>query len=105
MVQCALNGGYTRADHPDVPVTLEEIVADAAACQKAGAASIHVHPRRPADGAETLAAGVHDAVVAAIREAAPGLEVSCSTQEDIDLGGSRDRVAAVSAWTSPPHAG
>jgi uncharacterized protein (DUF849 family) len=102
MIQCALNGSYTRADHPGVPVTLQEIVDDAVACQKAGAASIHVHPRRPADGAESLAPEVHDAVVAAIREAAPALEISCSTQEDIDLGGAPDRIAAVRAWTSPP---
>jgi uncharacterized protein (DUF849 family) len=104
MVQCALNGSYTRDDHPGVPVTLEQIVDDAIACQRAGAASIHVPPRRPADGAETVAAPVHDAVVAAIREAAPGLEISCSTQEDIDLGGAPDRIAAVRAWQHPPDA-
>ena len=102
MIQCALNGSYTRDDHPDVPVTLEEIVADAVACQAAGAASVHFHPRRPDDGRESLAADVHDGVVAAVRAAAPGLEVSCSTQEDIDLGSAGDRVAAIRAWADPP---
>jgi uncharacterized protein (DUF849 family) len=102
MIQCALNGGYDRADHPNVPVTLEEIVADAVACHAAGARSVHVHPRSPTDRTETLAADVHDAVVAAIREAAPELEISCSTQKDIDLGGAADRAAAVAAWRSPP---
>lgn len=102
MVQCAMNGGWCHDDHPDVPVTLKEIVADAAACQRAGAGSVHVHPRRPGDGLETLAADVHDAVVAAIRQAAPGLEISCSTQEEIDLGGLADRHAAVRAWRTPP---
>lgn len=102
MVQCALNGDYSRIDHPDVPVTLEQLVDDAVACRAAGAGSVHLHPRRPADGLETLAAETHDAVVAAIRAAAPGLEISCSTQEDIDLGGAEDRIAAVRAWTSPP---
>ncbi len=103
MIQCALNGEYTHADHPEVPVTLAEVVADAVACAAAGAGSVHLHPRR-ADGVETLAAEVHDAVVAAIRAAAPGLEISCSTQEDIDLGGLPDRPAAVRAWTAPPDA-
>ena len=102
MIQCALNGGYDREDHPDVPVTLDELVADAVACHAAGAHSVHLHPRRPTDRAETLAAEVHDAVVAAIRDAVPDLEISCSTQEDIDLGGAADRAAAVAAWTSPP---
>ncbi len=41
-------------------------------------------------------------MVAAIRAAAPGLEISCSTQEDIDLGGAPNRIAAINAWTSPP---
>lgn len=102
MVQCALNGGYGPEDHPAVPVTVDEIVADAVACQAAGAASVHLHPRRPQDGAESLAAEVHDAVVAAVRAAAPGLEVSCSTQEDIDLGPVPDRIAAIRAWRNPP---
>ncbi|HET9736764.1 MAG TPA: 3-keto-5-aminohexanoate cleavage protein [Solirubrobacteraceae bacterium] len=102
MIQCALNGSYTREDHPDVPVTVGEIVADAVACQAAGAPSVHFHPRRPDDGRESLAAEVHDAVVAAVRAAAPDLELSCSTQEDIDLGGAPDRVAAIRAWTHPP---
>ncbi len=102
MIQCALNGSYTPDDHPGVPVRLEQLVDDAAACWKAGASSVHLHPRRPSDGAETLAADVHDAVVTAIRAAVPELEISCSTQEDIDLGGASDRVAAIAAWASPP---
>jgi uncharacterized protein (DUF849 family) len=101
MIQCALNGSYSRQDHPDVPVTPTQIVADAVACRDAGAASVHFHPRRD-DGRESLAADVHDAVVAAVRAAAPELELSCSTQEDIDLGGAPDRSAAIRAWTSPP---
>ena len=102
MIQCALNGGYGREDHPDIPVTLHELVADAIACRAAGALSVHLHPRRPADGVESLAAETHDAVVVAIRRTVPDLEISCSTQQDIDLGGAQDRVAAVRAWEHPP---
>jgi len=54
------------------------------------------------DGIESLVADSHDAVVAAIRTNCPGLESSCSTQEDIDLGIAPDRVTAVRAWTVPP---
>ncbi len=102
MIQCALNGAYGPDDHPEVPVSLEQLVADAAACSVAGAGSVHLHPRRPADAIESLAAESHDAVVAAIRAACPGLEISCSTQEDIDLATAPDRIAAVRAWTAPP---
>ncbi|WCB93072.1 3-keto-5-aminohexanoate cleavage enzyme [Baekduia alba] len=97
-----MNGSWTRDHHPEVPVSLEQVVADAVACHAAGAASVHFHPRRADDGRETLAAATHDAVVAAVRAAAPDLEISCSTQEDIDLGGAADRAAAIRAWTSPP---
>jgi uncharacterized protein (DUF849 family) len=104
LVQCAMNGSYGRDDHPAVPVSLEEIVADARACRVAGARSVHVHPRRAADGRETLDPAVHDAVVAAVRTAVPDLEISCSTQEDIELGDAVDRIAAVRSWTAPPDA-
>ena len=104
MIQCALNGDYTRDDHPAVPVTLAQLVEDALACWEAGAQSVHLHPRRPEDARESLAADTHDAVVAAIRAAAPDLEISCSTQEDIDLGPAADRIAAIRAWMSPPDA-
>ena len=86
MIQCALNGDYTRADHPAVPVTLDELVADSAACWAAGAASVHLRPNR-SDQVGALAAPVHDAVVSAVRAATPGLEISCSTADGIDLGG------------------
>ena len=103
MIQCALNGAYTAADHPAVPVTLEQIVADARACHAAGAASVHFHPHRPG-GLDSMAADVLDPVVAAVRAAVPGLEISCSTHAEIDLGGAVDRRAAVRGWRCPPDA-
>jgi hypothetical protein len=86
MIQSALNGEYGPEDHPDVPVTLEQLVADSAACYAAGAMSVHLHPRRASDGVESLAPETHDAVVAAVRAAVPNLEICFSTQKDIDLG-------------------
>ena len=103
MIQCALNGDYTAADHPAVPVTLEQLVADSAACHAAGAASVHLHPHRP-EGGDSMAAAVLDPVVAAVRAAVPGLEISCSTHARIDLGGAADHRAAVRGWTCPPDA-
>jgi uncharacterized protein (DUF849 family) len=104
MIQCAVNGDFGQEDHPDVPVTLEQLVLDARACWEAGAASVHLHPRRARDGIESLAADTHDAVVAAVRAAVPGLEISCSTQQDIDIGDAADRSEAVRAWRDPPDA-
>jgi hypothetical protein len=53
MIQCALNGDFGPGDHPEAPVTLGELVGDARACWEAGAASVHLHPRRASDGVES----------------------------------------------------
>ena len=46
ILTAALNGvGTTRAMTPHVPLTPEEVAADAIACAKAGAAMIHFHVR------------------------------------------------------------
>jgi uncharacterized protein (DUF849 family) len=42
-LEAALNGPWTRARQPRIPVTVEEIVADGIACAQAGAAVIHLH--------------------------------------------------------------
>lgn len=95
-----LNGDRTRAEHPAVPRTPAELAADAAAVRRAGAFAVHVHPR-DSDGEQTLAAAISDAVVRAIRAAAPGMPVGLSTLASID----RDpfaRSAAVRSWRQPP---
>jgi uncharacterized protein (DUF849 family) len=102
LIQCAMNGHRAPGEHPAVPVTPAQLAADAVACRAAGARSLHLHPRRAADGLESLDAASHDAAVAAVRAAVPGLELSCSTQADIDLGGAATRVDAIRAWTQPP---
>ncbi|HTU85736.1 MAG TPA: 3-keto-5-aminohexanoate cleavage protein [Solirubrobacteraceae bacterium] len=99
-VKACLNGGRTRAEHPAVPLSPDELAADAVAVRRAGAFAAHVHPR-DAGGAQTLKAGACDATVAAIRKAAPGLPVGLSTAEEID----RDpfaRAAAIRRWRQPP---
>jgi len=99
-VKACLNGGRLRDEHPAVPLTPAELAADALAAQRAGAFAVHVHPRR-ADGEETLSAAACDAVVAAIRDVAPGLPVGLSTSEAIE----RDpfaRAAAVRKWRRRP---
>ncbi len=83
-----------------MPLTLPELVADAAAVRAAGAFSIHLHPRDAA-GAQTLDSRVCDAVVAALRRAVPGMRIGFSTAEAIE----RDpfaRAGAIAAWRSPP---
>ena len=99
-VKACLNGGRTRAEHPAVPLTPDELAADAVAVQRAGAFAVHVHPR-DSRGEQTLSARACDAAVAAIRRAAPRLPVGLSTAEFIDPDPFA-RAAAVRAWRTPP---
>ncbi|MGD9770025.1 MAG: 3-keto-5-aminohexanoate cleavage protein [Pseudolabrys sp.] len=49
-LEAALNGPWGRDRQPDIPVKVEEIVADGIACAKAGAAIIHLHAYDAATG-------------------------------------------------------
>lgn len=42
-IEAALNGPWTRAKQPGIPVGVEDIVADGIACAEAGAAIVHAH--------------------------------------------------------------
>jgi hypothetical protein len=55
MLQACLNGGLSKAVHPSVPISAEELANDAIAVRMAGADALHIHPRDE-DGKETLAA-------------------------------------------------
>lgn len=101
MLQAALNGDRTRAEHPAVPLSLEELAHDAAACVAAGAGAIHLHPR-DRDGRERLDADVVDEVVAAVR-AACGVPVGVSTGAWIEPDLER-RLELIRAWHVPDYA-
>jgi 3-keto-5-aminohexanoate cleavage enzyme len=58
---------HLKADVPQLPTTLDELVAEAKACEAAGAAMIHVHIR-DADHRPTLDLGRLRDTVAALRE-------------------------------------
>ncbi|MEU4480104.1 3-keto-5-aminohexanoate cleavage protein [Micromonospora sp. NPDC023966] len=100
MLKACLNGGRRREEHPAVPVTPEQLAAEAVRCAAAGVAAVHVHPRDAA-GAESLDPAVIAAAVTAIRAARPGLPVGVSTGAWI-APEPADRVAAVRAWTVLP---
>jgi 3-keto-5-aminohexanoate cleavage enzyme len=58
---------HTKADVPNLPVTLEELVATAEACERVGAAMVHIHIRDD-DAKPTLDLGRLKDTVAAVRE-------------------------------------
>jgi uncharacterized protein (DUF849 family) len=101
MLQAALNGDLSKATHPAVPVSTEELVRDAVASAAAGAGAIHMHPRDP-EGSERLDPTVVDEVVAAVREAC-ALPVGVSTGAWIEPELER-RLELVRGWSAPDYA-
>jgi uncharacterized protein (DUF849 family) len=67
-----------RASVPHVPVTAEQIVADAVACVDAGAAILHLHARR-ADESPAWEREAYRAFIPAIRELRPEAILCVST--------------------------
>jgi uncharacterized protein (DUF849 family) len=100
MLQACLNGGLDKTAHPGVPVTADELAADAAAVVAAGAEALHVHVRAD-DGAETLAPAAVARTLAAIRRRVPGVPVGLGTGAWIAPGG-RARHADLRAWCVRP---
>ncbi len=100
LLQACLNGPRRPREHPALPGAPAAIADDAVRAAAAGAAAVHVHPKDD-DGADSLRARDADAVVAALRNRAPGLVVGVTTgawaQPD-----PAARVAAIRAWTVLP---
>lgn len=72
MIMVAPNGARrTKADHPALPMTAEELARDAQECREAGAAAIHMHVRGP-DGGHVLDAGLYREAMQAVHEATGG---------------------------------
>jgi uncharacterized protein (DUF849 family) len=99
--QATLNGDLTRAAHPALPVSIEELARDAAACVVAGARAIHLHPR-DSEGRERLDAEVVDEVVVKVRDAC-GVPVGVSTGAWIEPDLER-RLELVQAWRAADYA-
>ena len=99
LIQAALNGGTTRADHQRVPLSPAELAGEARDAQRAGAGALHLHPRDPS-GEQTLEPQHVLAAVAAVR-AATGLPVGVTTGIWTVDGNVRRRLDLVAGWTGP----
>ena len=99
-VKACINGARTPDQHPDLPVTPEQLAAEAVAAHQAGAKAVHMHPKS-ADGVDSLLAAEVDAAVAAVRHAAPGLPLGVTTGFWA-LPDAQQRLRAVESWTVLP---
>jgi uncharacterized protein (DUF849 family) len=101
LLKACLNGARSRAEHPAVPQTADELAAEGRAAVDAGAQVLHLHPY-DASGAETFAADVCAAALAAVRAASPGVPISLSTSSEIESDPAR-RLELIAAWTELPE--
>ena len=100
LIEAALNGGRTRAEHPAVPCTPQELAASAKESIAAGAGAIHFHVRSR-DGGESVGADDVAAAVTAVRAAIPGTPFGVSTGAWI-LTDPKARHEAVARWKTFP---
>ncbi len=78
MLQACLNGARVPDSHPALPVTPQQLAADAAALAELGVAHFHLHPRDVV-GLEVLAGPEVATTVAVVRAAVPHAELGITT--------------------------
>lgn len=99
-LKACINGARTPDQHPDLPVTPEQLADAAAAAHRAGARAVHMHPKT-ADGVDSLAPDVVAAAVEAVRHAVPGLPLGVTTGFWA-LSDPDDRLRTVERWEVLP---
>ena len=99
-LKACINGARTPDQHPNLPVTPEQLAAAALASHQAGARAVHMHPKT-ADGVDSLQPEVVAAAVHAVRHVVPGLPLGVTTGFWA-LSDPDKRLRAVEGWTVLP---
>ncbi|WP_254437904.1 3-keto-5-aminohexanoate cleavage protein [Ruegeria arenilitoris] len=68
-----------RSDHPELPVSIDQIVDTARACFEAGAQGLHLHIRDK-QGQHSLDAGQYLETMTELRRSVPGMDVQITTE-------------------------
>jgi len=80
IITCAITGNITRPDqHPDLPITPEQIAGSAIEAAKAGASVAHIHVRDPHTGMPSMDIALYREVMERIREADRQLIINLTT--------------------------
>jgi uncharacterized protein (DUF849 family) len=96
-IAVAPNGGRrTKADHPALPLTIDEIVRVAAGSLDAGAAMLHAHIRDAAGG-HLLEAETYLRLIAALKREVGDRLVIQITSESIGQYGPAEQIAVIKA--------
>jgi len=79
-IMVAPNGARRgKVDHPALPIEIDEIIAEAEACRKAGADALHLHVR-DRGGRHSLDPGLYREALQGLAERVPDLAVQITTE-------------------------
>jgi uncharacterized protein (DUF849 family) len=100
MLQVTPNGPFGKDVHPNMPVSVDELLIDLRGCFEAGAAGVHLHPRDDSGG-ETLDPSVVNDTCRRVREAAE--EMGLTIEIGLTTGGwivpdLATRVSMIREW-------
>ncbi|SLN49415.1 3-keto-5-aminohexanoate cleavage enzyme [Falsiruegeria litorea R37] len=80
VIMVAPNGARRgKADHPSLPINLNDMLATARACHSAGAGALHLHVR-DSEGEHSLDAGRYREALAALSAEVPELDLQITTE-------------------------
>jgi uncharacterized protein (DUF849 family) len=99
LLKACLNGARSAASHPALPVTPDQLAADAQAAVGAGAGAVHVHPR-DRDGRESLRGAVIAEVLEVMRQSVD-IPIGVTTGAWV-VPDPRERIEIVRGWRVLP---
>jgi uncharacterized protein (DUF849 family) len=101
ILTCAITGNQTtRAQHPRLPITPEEIATSAIDAAKAGAAIVHIHARDPKTERGTMDGVLFREIVDRIRSSGNDVILNLSTGEGGRFIPSEDEPSKAAAGTT-----
>lgn len=93
-------GRRTKEDHPNIPLKINEITQEVAACADAGATMVHLHVRRP-DGRHLLDMSAYLDAISAIEKAVGDRVLIQITTESLGLYSPAEQEAVLRAVRPP----
>lgn len=99
-LKACINGARTPEEHSALPVSPDQLAAEAVAAHGAGARAVHLHPKDDG-GVDSLVAVDVAAAVVAVREALPGLPLGVTTGFWA-LPDAEQRRGAIEKWSVLP---
>jgi uncharacterized protein (DUF849 family) len=100
LLEVAINGSRSAAEHPAIPRTPEELARESLAAVAAGAEVLHLHAFD--EDRESLAPAPCAAALRAVHAACPGVSVSLTTSGAIEPDPDR-RIELIAGWTELPE--